>query len=243
MKYNISILSSKGGRKSNQDKVNFECLKEICCFTIADGLGGHNAGEIASNLAVKTVLSEFRANKGSTNSHITSYISKAQHVILSEQKKAKEYKNMRTTLVLLIIENNKANWAHIGDSRLYIFRNNKIIFRTKDHSVTQALVNAGQIEENEIRFHEDRNKLLRVLGSDEENFNFEFYDKEFSIKSADKFLLCTDGFWEYITEEQMENDLINSKKPKKWLKKMEKRLKNMKLKDNDNYSAIAIFIK
>lgn len=81
------------------------------------------------------------------------------------QKETREYADMKTTMVLLLISGNRAYWGHIGDSRLYYFKKNKMITRTLDHSVPQMLVNTGEIKEKDIRGHEDRSRLLRVVGS------------------------------------------------------------------------------
>jgi serine/threonine protein phosphatase PrpC len=92
-----------------------------------------------------------------------------------------------------------------------------------------------------VRFHDDRNKLLKVLGNDE-NLNIRKIDDAVSIESGDAFLLCSDGFWEYVYEVEMEADLIKSDSPKDWIEYMIKRLLLRVTGNNDNFTAIAGFI-
>lgn len=240
MDFEIHQITSKAGRKVNEDYASFEINKEGCCCVVADGLGGHCSGEVASSSAVNKILSSYKSKVYDRLEYLGSYLQEAQKEVLSIQNKELRFKKMRTTLVLLLIEDYKAEWAHIGDSRLYFFRDDKIIFQTKDHSVTQALVNAGEITSEEIRFHEDRNRLLRVLG-DWESFKPKI-EATIELKSGDKFLLCTDGFWEHILEEEMEKTVCNCDSAKQWLVRMEKLLDSKIEENNDNYTAVAVFV-
>ena len=149
---------------------------------------------------------------------------------------------MKTTLVVLLIDEEKILWGHIGDSRLYYFQNRKYRVRTLDHSVPQMLVLAGEITEKEIRGHADRNRLLRVMGTEWDSPKYQIAEfMETGQKMA--FLLCSDGFWELIEEKTMQTMLKKSETPENWLDNMEKEvLKNGKGKEMDNYSAVAVFV-
>src|SRR3954454_17646844 len=164
MQYETAVISYKGGRDVNQDYAAFSESKEGGCWILADGLGGYQAGEVASKLAVDTILQEFQQNRDPQ--WLKTGIEKAQANLQLQQKSAPIYRSMRTTVVVLSCENGRATWAHVGDSRLYHIRDGKILSQTKDHIVCQALVNAGEITTSDIRFHEDRNRLYRVLGSE-----------------------------------------------------------------------------
>ena len=149
---------------------------------------------------------------------------------------------MKTTAVVLQIRENDIQWAHVGDSRLYVFHKNKYKDRTRDHSVPQMLVNAGEIKEKDIRNHPDRNRLLRVMGIEWDKPKYVLSD---SIEKKDglAFLLCSDGFWELIEEKQMEKCLKKSKSAKQWLESM----KEIVLKqgigtDMDNFTAITVLV-
>ena len=119
---------------------------------------------------------------------------------------------MKTTVVMLCVSGNNAYWTHVGDSRLYFFRKGKLVLHTKDHSIPQMLVAAGEIKEKNIRRHPDRNKLLRVMGTDWEEPQYAVSDP-IELQEGDAFLLCSDGFWENIVEKQMQKCLKKQKVP------------------------------
>lgn len=241
MEFLISKMSNAGGRRGNEDYCSFIQSGEYYCLAIADGLGGHYGGEIASQIAVETVINSFNLSSGISEEKLIGYLLDAQNAIIENQDKRSELYNMRTTIAVLVMYRNLAICAHIGDSRIYYFKSGRIAFQTKDHSVPQALVNAGYISADQIRFHEDQNRLTHVLG-DRNSFRpkVELLD---NIKCNDALLLCTDGFWEYITESDMESDLFFSKSPSTWIDIMKKRFIDLTELDNDNYSTIAVFVK
>ena len=150
---------------------------------------------------------------------------------------------MKTTLVALDICRDQIKWAHIGDSRLYYFQNCKLVERTLDHSVPQMLVLAHKLKEKKIRGHEDRNKLLRVIGSPWETKKYDC-SEIINKNGFQAFLLCSDGFWELIDEKAMTKTLKKSNSVDEWLDAMVEIVRqNGKCTDMDNNSAIAVWVK
>ena len=147
---------------------------------------------------------------------------------------------MRSAIAVLFSDGVTAHWAHVGDVRLYVLRDGDVVFQTKDHSVPQALANAGEIGIDEIRGHEDRNRLLRSLGSPEKP-QPSVLEKPFDVLNGDIFLLCTDGFWEYVNELEMLLEWCKSQNLRNWLDRMELRILQKASQGHDNYSAIALF--
>lgn len=241
MRFTVAVISNKGGRKNNEDYYGYIQLDKFGCYVLADGLGGCAAGEVASRTLVNEVISNFKVSPGITESKINEYLQKAQSTLKAYQKQNRCFYGMKTTVVLLVTDYSSVRWAHVGDSRLYYFKRGKLKFQTKDHSVPQAIVDAGEISINDIRFHEDRNRLLRAMGT-EKRPKFDVLKNEIIVNKDDAFLLCSDGFWEYVNETEMQKDLIDSNTPYEWLKNMEIRLLHKADKKNDNYSAIAIFV-
>ncbi|RLC07395.1 MAG: serine/threonine-protein phosphatase [Deltaproteobacteria bacterium] len=241
MKFLTSILSKAGGRKENQDHCDYLVSDHGACWVLADGLGGHRGGEVASRLAVENTLGSFRPEPEISSAALKKHIQTAQDAIIHHQEEDPRLFFMRTTVVILITDFQSVLWAHIGDSRLCHFRSGRIIFQTEDHSVPQAMANAGDITPEEIRFHEDRNRLLRTLGK-EDDLRPVIREEPSPLQNSDTFLLCTDGFWEYVTETEMEVDLAKSYNPQEWLEKMETRILERARKDHDNYSAIGISV-
>lgn len=242
MLFQTGIVSHEGGRSVNEDFADFHMAEGGGCWVVADGLGGHQAGDIASKIAVQTFLFHYEQTEGVAPHVLAAGMEKAQRAILTEQKSNRMLSSMRTTLVALVCSEKRANWAHIGDSRLYHFRRGKIAAQTKDHSVCQALVNAGELTMEQIRFHEDRNRLYRVLGTDG-SVKPAVLNKEVQLQRGDAFLLCTDGFWEYVMEEEMENTLTAAHSPDHWLNSMLVLLEKRVQGHHDNFTALAVFVK
>ncbi len=241
MRIRYHMLSDKGGRNHNEDKVGALVLQDRACFVLADGLGGHGKGEVASDLAVGTVLRHFK-NDYKQESFLEESLRKAQNRLLEEQYRQSLPNDIKTTIVNLQIESNKIRWGYSGDSRLYLFEGDRIVQRTLDHSVPQMLVLAKQLRESKIRFHEDRNRLIRVMGVKMDKPVYETGEWLPCYPNM-RFLLCSDGFWEYVLEKEMQRLLKKSKSPQEWLISMQQLvLKRGKGKEQDNYSAIAVWM-
>lgn len=236
------IFSNEGSREINEDRAGVATFDGAYCFAVADGLGGHGNGEIAAQLAVDAVCTLF-AEQGYSDSFFEQAFLNAQNSILAEQNRTGSPSKMKTTLVILVIKDSKAVWAHVGDSRLYCFKHDKIKKRTIDHSVPQMLAISGEIKEKDIRHHPDRNRLMRVMGVQGEKPNYDV-SPEMKLFGEYSFLLCTDGFWELIEDDEMEDELKDSYTPNLWLEKMSKDvLENGSGTEMDNYTAIAVNVK
>ncbi|MGN1318433.1 MAG: PP2C family protein-serine/threonine phosphatase [Lachnospirales bacterium] len=238
-------MSKLGKREKNEDYYKIWQGGQRYVFALADGLGGHRKGEVASQVVVDTTV-EIAKHSLDDESLLDKCFMEGQKNLFEEQKRNNLVHDMKTTQVVLYVNNDTAMWAHIGDSRLYHFRNGivtRMVERTMDHSVVQNMALAGQIKEKNIRFHEDRNVLLRVMGID---WDVPKYTKSKSVhlKKNDSFLLCSDGFWEWIDEKQMMNCLKKAQSPEIWVKMMEQIIiKNVGDKNCDNYTAIAVFVR
>lgn len=223
-----------GGRECNEDSVRMIEQDGAVCALVADGLGGHGSGDAASRAAAETVVEAWR---GETDEEaLRALVRRANERVLSLQG---PLCSMKTTLVLLAVRENTAVWAHVGDSRLYLFHEGKLEFQTLDHSVAQMNVLLGEITPGEIRFHEDRSRVLRALGQKDE-LKIDTGRRELG-PGRSAFLLCSDGFWEYVLEEEMERDLRAASDPEDWLRRMRARLSERVNGENDNNTAAAVW--
>jgi serine/threonine protein phosphatase PrpC len=234
-------MSKPGDRANNEDSIGSFANGGRFLFALADGLGGHSGGEIASNLAVSKAMDTF-ASAPAGEELALCFVS-AQNAVMDEQRRLGQPGELKTTLVLLQIGEDAVRWGHVGDSRLYVFQKDKLAAHTRDHSVPQMLVSTGEIREKDVRFHPDRNRLLRVMGIEWDSPRFEL-SEPCPPEPGISYLLCTDGFWEFIDEKDMGRDLKAARSPEDWLNAMEQRvLKNGRGKNMDNYSAVAVWIR
>lgn len=235
-----ALLSKPGGRDNNEDFVLHTKHNTSECFILCDGLGGHACGEVASSSVARYIADKFE-KEGDSPTFLDDAINGAQQMLLDLQQENNMQKDMKTTLVVLIMTDEHIKWAHIGDSRLYhIYENGNRYERTKDHSMVQILCDIGEITEDDMRHHEERNKILRVMGSE---WSGKSFDKS-AILEREKghaFALMTDGFWEYVKEDEMLELLKSTSNSKEWLIEMEKLVvSRADMTKTDNYSAIGV---
>lgn len=236
-------ICKKGGRDYNQDFV-VQSVSDIgACLVVCDGLGSYFGSEVASRLCGKKIIDSYErllkvdASRAANTEFVSSYILAAHNFVVDYKEKNQKIKSSCTTVACVVTDLKNTTFAHIGDTRIYYFKNNILSFQSRDHSLSQVAVDLGQIALKDVRSHKDQNKLTRVLGNDY-YIEPDCYSLDTPLKQGDSLLVCSDGFWEYVYEEEMEKDLLTSTSPKEALEKMEARLSARVGKQNDNYSAI-----
>lgn len=235
-------FTDKGDREINEDSIVALKRDDNYCFAVCDGLGGHGQGEIASSIATGAFTDMFYRSEDLVNliGEATEY---AQANIIKRQIEEHKPHELKTTAVALVIDDKIAYCGHIGDSRLYCFRKKKLKWRTLDHSVPQMLALAGDIKDKDIRRHSDRNMLLKVIGTEWDEAQYEL-EPPTELKGETAFLLCTDGFWDFIDEKAMQKALKKSKTAQEWCESMVETVReNGKGNDMDNFSAITVIFK
>lgn len=200
-----------GGREVNEDSLLAVKNNGVYLLAAADGLGGEGNGDIASQIVVRELKSAFMKDGFSLHTAIQ----QANMAILREQKATG--KKMKSTCAAALIGSDKTIVANVGDSRTYLFLDGKIVFQTRDHSAAQVAVAMGEITPEQIRVYEDRSILTRALGVDEE---LKIDVRVFENDEYDHILICSDGFWEYVTEAEMLRTLDPRRSLEKWLQKM-----------------------
>ena len=242
MRLKAALVSEPGTRTVNEDSVILREEGNCLLLVVADGLGGHEKGEIASRHVCGYIEKNFNFEAPPVE-ELGRVIGGAQKSLLELQKNEKTVNAMKTTVVVLTVRGDRAYFAHVGDSRGYLFDKRRKYIRTLDHSVPQMLVLTGEIREKEIRYHAERSSLLRVLGSPWEKDVFEI-SSGMEIRNGISFLLCSDGFWELVDEKDMMRCLKKSDTPEEWLGRMTEIIRrNGEGKEMDNYTAGAVFVR
>lgn len=240
-----ATVTEKGEKENNEDAVRVFVNQPLSTygFILADGLGGYGDGDVASNFVSDCVGAAIENADSVDGVFIDQCFDTAQELLM-EEKENKGLPSIKTTLVVLLINDKIAQWGHIGDSRLYHFRDGKQLCRTLDHSVPQLLAISGQLKEKEIRHHPDRSMLLRAMGAEWDSSAYEISQRHMRVLKGDSFLLCSDGFWEWIEEKTMIKILKKGLNAYDALKEMAVEVLNNGMgKGMDNYSAILVNIK
>ena len=242
MNIDIFSYSNAGARALNEDSYGVKNDENRCIAVLCDGLGGHNCGEVASQAAVKNIIEGISRIEDLQADKIYSVLKIVNDWLIQQQMIKPEQKGMRTTAVGCVVDNNRLTYFNSGDSRFYFFSNGTLRTMSKDHSVSQMSVELGEMTFDNIRFDADRNKLLTVLGESTTNEAGTIY-QPIPYKSGDAFLLCSDGFWEYVLEEEMEIDLSKATTAKEWIEYMTVRLLLKFSGNNDNFTVVGGIIR
>ena len=242
MNIDLFTYSNEGARPLNEDSYGVKNDENRCIAVLCDGLGGHNCGEVASQTAVKNIMEGISRIDGLQADKIYNVLKMVNDGLIQQQIINPEQKGMRTTAVGCIVDDKELIYFNSGDSRFYFFSNGTLSTMTKDHSVSQMSVELGEMSFDDIRFDADRNKLLKVLGESTTNEVGTIY-RPIPYKKGDAFLLCSDGFWEYVLEEEMEIDLSKSETAKEWIEFMLVRLLLKFSGNNDNFTVVGGIIK
>ncbi|WP_245527609.1 PP2C family protein-serine/threonine phosphatase [Methanotorris igneus] len=194
-------VSHKGNRENNEDYILIKKIKDIYILAVADGIGGHNAGDVASKMAVD-ILEEVITKNYNENLSIEEIKKLLKDAYNTAHNKIKENaigdkEGMGTTLTTAIVKGDKCIIANCGDSRAYLIRDGEIVFRTKDHSLVQALIDEGHISEKEAMHHPMKNIITSALGLDE----FKVDDYEWDLIDGDVLLMSSDGLHDYVEKE------------------------------------------
>lgn len=194
-------------RENNQDALEYGTLNDVAQYAVVcDGMGGANGGNIASKIAVEVIGSRIRdgyrdnPNPGSPELMLTSAMATANIGVYDRAQREAELSGMGTTVVAVITCGRMAYISHVGDSRLYLYRDNHLSQVTRDHSVVQELIESGQITEEEARSHPRKNYITRAIGVISEECGE--YD-ELELTAGDRLLLCTDGLTNEVSSADM----------------------------------------
>lgn len=239
-----ATLSKPSGGKINGDALGYMSAEgatgNVGCWVVADGQCGRSGGgNLAAQASVLAILDGFAAHPEVSSDTLLQSLQLAQQEVLDLQEETSSNKSMRVSAAVFCANRQVALWAHIGNVRIYAFRNGELIAQTQDHSIAQAFANSGEIPPEELRSHGDRRRLLRCLGI-QGTMHPDILADRFRLLPEDLFLICSDGFWEHVSELEMQADWCKSVSLEKWLEHMQMRLLKTMPTGYDDYSAIAL---
>ncbi len=212
MKFSIYQESRQGPRKANQDRVAHCYSRDALCMIVADGMGGHLHGEVAAQIATQFISEAFqRAAQPRIEDPVKfllDSITSAHHAIVDYANVRSLLETPRTTCVACVVQDGLAQWAHVGDSRLYLVRSGRIEAQTKDHSRVQILVDAGRVREEAVAAHPDRNKIFNCLG--QMGPPRVDLSRRTALRHGDTILLCSDGLWGPLSGKQICEELLRA---------------------------------
>ena len=245
----VAAVSEIGARAANQDAVGRTRHAGLQLFAVADGTGGHHGGEVAARIVIDSVIDGFSDAPLFDAAALRGWLSDASNAVAQGQRDVAERRDMSATAAVLVVDVEpgsgaaQALWAHLGDTRIYLFRDARVHAASKDHSLTQQLIDAGFVAADQQRLHPQRNILLAAVGAEGE------VDVDVSeahpLRAGDALLVCTDGLWEWVLEAQMESALAQAADSAAWLAALcalAEPAAAASGKPRDNFSAYAIMV-
>lgn len=212
-------------RQRNEDRFYIEGNFAI----VTDGMGGYKGGEIASTMVVDSLASQLRQCEEPTVEQLKEYINKANEDVFNRVKETPALEGMGTTVVVAYIYNNTLYWANVGDSRLYVCSDNKLKQISTDHSMVQALYEAGELEKQDMINHPQRNLLTRAVGVEP---TVEVDGGIYELAPSDRIMLCSDGLTGYISTERIEAEFNHEPDGKRLLEDLMSLVYDEGAKDN-----------
>lgn len=247
MAFRVGSMTDVGAvRAANEDSVGvyWEHYKKALLAIVADGMGGHNAGHVASKMAVQTIEAKFKIYFDSSSSYrkdiagsdLAEMIEFAHDSIYKQGYIDKQCHGMGTTLTVALISPTNLILGHVGDSRAYILRAEGLTQLTEDHTLVNELIKKGEITAKQARSHSERNILLEALGA-RERAKFDLF--EVPWRAGERLLLCSDGLTNMLEDTEIADVLRADLSPQEMAQKFID-LSN-EAGGEDNISAVVVF--
>ncbi len=203
LQFEVGQDTSKGlVRDENQDDFGWLTTPNGELLLVADGMGGSEGGRLAAETAINGIRAYFDEQSGPVTEMLRHAIQHANSEVHKQAVRGTGLADMGTTIVVLVVKDGLAYTGHVGDSRIYLQRNNTLTRLTKDHSKVQKLVDAGKISEEEAETHEDAHLISRCIGCDEK-VEADVRPDPIIIQPGDAFLLCSDGLSSLVKDEEI----------------------------------------
>ena len=240
--YQAASMTITGNRSTNQDRCALIESINSMLFCLADGMGGHPKGEVAAQILVDICTEMFTAARKpipNPAAFLTIIMNRAHQQIIAYGKAQTPAIKPRTTAVIALIQENTVYWAHVGDSRLYLFRDKKILARTTDHSYVELLRKQGTITSSECKTHPQRNYVTRCLGGNQLSIDLS-RGTPTPLLPGDILLLCSDGLWGALNSSDLIQDICADQPLTERITHLVQQADTTAAPESDNITAIAL---
>ncbi|AZO95790.1 hypothetical protein [Halocella sp. SP3-1] len=231
-----AFVTDAGDFKDNRDYFAFVELDDFACWVLATGLDSADE-QLSSELVVGNIISDFTERPSISRRVIKKYIKNANKLLINESKIVK----LHASVLVVVSDYTSIVWGNVGNTRLYHLHKDKISVKSKDHSIAQIMLEAGDISQRQLNHHIERNNLTKYLG--EKKRVKPFVSKKLKLSDSDVILACTPGFWENIDDQQIEDILKENSEPDEFVNSLEEDLVNMVESELANYTMVSFFAK
>lgn len=234
--FRTAFVSEEGSKLINHDYFAFMELDNLACYVVADGLDEDDERRSAQ-IVTKSILREFLEHPSISKRAIRRYLRKAQKELLQD----KEGIRLRACVSLIITDYTKFRYASVGNSRAMVIRNERILYGSRDQSLTANLAEAERIPKDKVAIHEERNNLYSYLGQIDKKPDFQISPKK-KLENGDVLILCTRGVWENFTESEFLDCVRDTSTPEELADNAEEFILARQQKEVDNFTIAAVFV-
>lgn len=242
MNVETAQVSRQGNRADNQDRASIVVTDTRILLTVADGMGGHIGGDVAAEAAIDALVRSFKRLRGGirdAGDFLRESIVEAHEAVVMLGAALAPELRPRTTITACVVADNCATWAHVGDSRIYLLRDQKVLIRTRDHSAVELLVQQGLLKDADVHTHPMRNFVEQCLGGEPEIPQITITEPR-PLMAGDVMLLCSDGFWAPLQESHLAKELNSHLELQDILDVLAREAEEAAAPSSDNVTAVAL---
>ncbi|MCK9514735.1 MAG: PP2C family serine/threonine-protein phosphatase [Ottowia sp.] len=243
MQIEAATLTRQGARDHNEDRFGHWAGGSHAVWLVADGAGGHGGGDVAAQVVCDTIVAGFAAQPTLDPAQLRELVLRANASVITRQHEGGRLADMRSTVVMVAFDlvAGRMVWAHSGDSRAYLFRQQAIVARTTDHSLVQQMVASGMIDDETARQHPQRSILLSALGTDVDELEITV-SGPMRLAPGDEVMLCSDGIWEVLGDQRLIACVAGSGSARQWAAEVEQAVLAADKHEQDNFTGLFLRI-
>ncbi|MEJ6949896.1 hypothetical protein [Natronospora cellulosivora (SeqCode)] len=231
-----AFVSDAGDFKENRDYFAFVELDDYACWVLASGLDSAS-DKLSSEIVVASILNDFTEKPSMSKRAIRKYIRNANKNLINESNIIR----LQATVLVVVSDYTSIRWANVGNTRLYHLRKDKIVFKSKDHSIAQLMLDTGEINERQLNQHPERNNLSKYLGKKKKIRPY--ISKKSKLQDTDVLTICSSGYWENIIDQDIEKILKDITEEDEFVRSLEETFLSELDKELSNYTIASIMIK